>query len=1156
MKKTNRNEQNARKKQAAKKAEPKKITTGYFLAPFLITVIALAVESCLVFNQKTGIVGKWIYNVFVGSFGIAGYFIPAGALVIAFFFNSIIENRTMLYKCGMLALFSAALAALNSILSFENLAGSPVSVPDYFVKGYSGEGGGAVGGLVGKLLSVSFGKVFSVIIAIILCILMLSLFIGTTKTGLWYYLREMRMFGAEKTAIIKAPKKAPEKISSKETEAPSVEPRSIGSQIQMGGVASDNVGNNAFGSSNTSADPFRYGSEVAQRSVRKQPNSIDLRTTEEKSEDIKDIYSEETEETKKAPEIKIVQTTVRPPSQNGRAYSPFADPFINREEFMKNGGVNETRAVETPPAPSRAYSPFADPFTKRDEFIRQGNAATDDMERAAEIKVAQNTRPAEVYRGASSASQNPIGSQVTPPPLQYNAQGGAVGQTANASFGQNAGQTANAPFGQNAGQTANAPYGQSAGQAVSAPYGQRMGQTDEIGNREQVNAQNSYAGQQGAVGIHNAALQTNAANSGAESDEARITADADSSARPPISFESAKIMGAAENSAPVMSVNNVTPPMKKTEGEAPWEVAVKNAAPFTASSSTSYLDDDEYTEDAYDDEEEAEESEGFVKKENIPVFSTSSFTNAYADRYNADKNNSEQNAKEDAERMSYRDHSEKFYPNYVYPSSVLLEQRSVETTVTEDDVVDVRNKLLGKLASFKIEASLVGYSAGPSITRYELAPGPGVTVKAITNRIEDISLELQSDGVRIATVPGKSVIGIEVPNKKVSVVSLRSLIENRDFMESKSKITVCVGLTVTGKPIYMDIDDMPHVLIAGQTKSGKSVAINCMLLSLLYRTTPDEVQLILIDPKRVELNIYSKVPHLVMPVIDDPQRAAAALRWAVCEMERRYEMMDNLGVRNRDEYYELKAQDPSLEYLPQIVIIIDELADLMLQVREHVETLINRLAAKARACGIHLVVGTQRPSVDIVTGLIKANIPARISFQVSSSADSRIILGAVGAEKLLGRGDMLYQATGAGRVRVQGAFVSSSEIKRVTKFIIDNNGEAVFDPEVMRQLDVETDKINKTNKKAPAEDADSGSYVDSSEADFEYICKAMEYVFESGVTTTNNIQRRLRIGFNRAADIVDALENLGFISRRNGSKPRDILIDPEQFEQWKVRNAP
>ena len=1075
MKKANRKEKTVRKTKAVSGTAPKKITTGYFFIPFLITVISLAIESCLVFNGKTGIVGAWIYNVFIGVFGVAGYFIPAGALAIAFFFNSIAENKTVVYKCVTFTVFSAFLSALNSILSFDALGTSPINVPDYFVKGYSGEGGGVVGGIVGKLMAVSFGSVLSIILTVIVCIISLSLFIGTTKAGIWVYLKEMRMFGAEKTAHVKAPKKAPEKISSKESAAA----KETAEKSERVTEEKNDFGNTVNVPSvlgRPSVDPFRFGSEVGMRGARRQTASIDLRAPERESGEIKDIYSEETETSRARPEIKISTPTVQGTSGGGRAYSPFADPFIKRDEFMRGSVKTEEPPVAPPPArpESRAYSPFADPFTKREEFIRRENGADST---SAAVKVAESLKASE-SRASDTALQSPFLSQ----PVGLKAEPERLN-------------------------------------TVTEPERPRTVPTPIT--------ESSIPVKENIPPAYERKIELNTERSAEVSSEQ-------------------KTVGLAPDFFDV-SVE------KKEKDIAPWEAPVKSAASLNTS-----LIGDEYTEDA-DEEDEGENEDyesGDAPQFNAPPISTQSFANAYRDRYNAERQAAVAEQKTSSDTGAYRDHSEKFYPNYVYPSSVLLEQRSSETTVTEEDVLDVQNKLLGKLASFKIEASLVGYSAGPSITRYELAPGPGVTVKAITNRIEDIALELQSDGVRIATVPGKSVIGIEVPNKKVSVVSLRSLIENRDFMDARSKITVCVGLTVTGKPIYMDIDDMPHVLIAGQTKSGKSVAINCMLLSLLYRTTPDEVQLILIDPKRVELNIYSKVPHLVMPVIDDPQRAAAALRWAVVEMERRYEMMDNLGVRNRDEYYELKEQDPSLEYLPQIVIVIDELADLMLQVREHVETLINRLAAKARACGIHLLVGTQRPSVDIVTGLIKANIPARISFQVSSSADSRIILGAVGAEKLLGRGDMLYQATGAGRLRVQGAFVSSGEIKRVTKFIIDNNGEAEFDPEVMRQLDIETDKINKTNKKAPAEDSDSGSYVDSSEADFEYICKAMEYVFESGTTTTNNIQRRLRIGFNRAADIVDALENLGFISKRNGSRPRDILIDPESFEQWRMRNAP
>ncbi len=498
--------------------------------------------------------------------------------------------------------------------------------------------------------------------------------------------------------------------------------------------------------------------------------------------------------------------------------------------------------------------------------------------------------------------------------------------------------------------------------------------------------------------------------------------------------------------------------------------------------------------------------------------------------------------------------SEPRYADYVYPHFDLLDPPKPLNQISEEEVMAIRNTLLEKLASFRVEATLSGYSVGPTITRYEITPGPGVKVRQITALTEDLALALQSDGVRIAAVSGKSAIGVEVPNEKVSTVSLRALIESREFINAKSRITVCVGLTVTGKPVYMDIDDMPHVLIAGETKSGKSVAINCMILSLLYRASPDEVQLILIDPKRVELNVYSKIPHLVMPVIDNPKRAAAALRWAVNEMDRRYMLLDKMGVRNREEYCELRKQDPSLELMPQIIIVIDELADLMLQVREFVEELINRLAAMARACGMHLLVGTQRPSVDIITGLIKANIPARIAFKVSSGQDSQIILGGKGAEKLLGRGDMLYQATGAGRMRIQGAFVSGTEIKRLTAFLIEKNGPAEFDPEILRSLDCEVEKMNKSSKKSSYtdDDEDNGT-VDGYEPDFDLLCRAIEYILETGKTSTNVIQRVLHVGFNRAADIIDTLEDMGFLSTRDGNRPREVQVTWEMYEEWKMR---
>lgn len=1124
MKKDLRKSPSVRQSNSSEKAARKKENTGFFLIPFLITVIALAVESFLVFNEKTGVFGTWFYNVLVGLFGIAAYFIPVGALVIAFFFNGLAENKTMLFKSIAFAVFTVFLSALNSLASVEGLSGLPVSIPDYFVRGYSGEGGGVVGGLLGKLLGIAFGNVFAMILSVAVCIVSITFFLGTTKAGAWYYLKELRMFGAEKTATPKAPKKAPEKISSKEEDK---KPENVqNANNSFGRVGSVPT---AFGGNKV--NPFRFGTEVGRGGV-KNTMAIDLRSPLKKEEAVKDIYSEENAEEKEAPDIKIQQPTVQFNQQNGRAYSPFADPFTKKEDFIKNGVRSEPEREETPHAPSRVYSPF-NPLTRKEQFVGRDDSAE------AEIKVAAKTAFADSGHTGGSSVRNPI-----------------FGNTGIPDFSSPALSSPNG--------TPQILYGQSGNALGQGVIGAQSGGIPSQSSAPRQNGQGTGDAFSGNTLPNNPAVeQTSRSSQG--------TANVNGNPSP--SFVGQQGAGVSQGGGQTGSMatgNELSDLEKEKKNIAPWDIPVGRTLSNTdiGSNNTRFgsdntvrddLDsiDDEYTEDVEDEYENEEEEAPFVKRENVPAFGVGAFKNIGTESYGDEGRRGTQSTAE--EEQEYRDRSEKLYPNYVYPSSVLLEQYPVQTTVTEEEVIEVRDKLLGKLASFKIDATLVGYSAGPTITRYEIEPGPGVTVKSITNRADDIALALQAEGIRIATVPGKSVIGVEVPNKNVSIVSLRSLIENRDFMESKSKITVCVGLTVTGKPVFMNIDSMPHVLIAGQTNSGKSVAINCMLLSLLYRTTPDEVQLILIDPKRVELNIYSKVPHLIMPVIDEPKRAAAALRWAVNEMERRYEIMDNLGVRNRKEYYELKEQDPSLEYLPQIIIVIDELADLMLQVKEHVESLINRIAAKARACGIHLLVGTQRPSVDVVTGIIKANIPARIAFQVATGNDSRTIFDTAGAEKLLGKGDMIYQATGSGKVRLQGAFVSSSEVKRVAKFITDNNGEVRFDPEIMRQLDAETERINKTGKKQSGfsthDNEGSGSGFGLT-FDYENICRAMEYVLQSGITSKNNIQRYLHVGYNKAADIVDQLEDLGFISPRNGSKAGEILVSYEDFMDWKMRNAP
>ncbi len=389
-----------------------------------------------------------------------------------------------------------------------------------------------------------------------------------------------------------------------------------------------------------------------------------------------------------------------------------------------------------------------------------------------------------------------------------------------------------------------------------------------------------------------------------------------------------------------------------------------------------------------------------------------------------------------------------------------------------------------------------------------------------------------------APIPGKAAVGIEVPNKTAETVYLRSLLETEEFQNNPSKITTSLGENVAGEPVIMDIKKMPHLLIAGATGMGKSVCINCLLISLLYKAKPSEVQLILIDPKKVEFNIYNGLPHLLVPVVSDPKKAAGSLTWAVNEMERRYGLIEAVGVREIASFNEITKNDPEYEYLPQIVIVIDELADLMSTAPDDVESSIARLAAKARAAGIHLIIGTQRPSVDVITGVIKANIPSRIAFTVASQVDSRTIIDRSGAENLIGRGDMLYNPVGASKpMRVQGAFVSDNAA-----------GGAAYSDAVMKQIEEEAAMcgVKKGNGGAAA----SG---DAGESD-PLIRSALDVAFESGKVSTSLLQRRLSVGYGRAAKIIDKLEQMGYVSAPDGQKPRELLISKQDYMELVLKS--
>ena len=455
------------------------------------------------------------------------------------------------------------------------------------------------------------------------------------------------------------------------------------------------------------------------------------------------------------------------------------------------------------------------------------------------------------------------------------------------------------------------------------------------------------------------------------------------------------------------------------------------------------------------------------------------------------------------------------------------------------------------LASFKIEAHIINVTRGPSVTRYEVELEKGVRLSKLTTAADDIALSLGATGVRIAAIPGKiSVVGIEVPNRAVTTVSLREVIGSPAFAQAKSLSSFAVGKDIGGNCIVGNIAKLPHMLIAGTTGSGKSVCMNSIIISLLYKASPEDVKLIMVDPKMVELGIYNGIPHLLIPVVTDPKKAAGSLQWAVTEMMRRYRAMSDAGVRDLESYNSLAdGMEDGIKKLPQVVVIIDELADLMLVAAKEVEESICRIAQMGRAAGIHLIIATQRPSADVITGLMKANIPSRIAFAVASAMESRIILDTQGAEKLVGRGDMLYAPIGDGKPkRVQGCFVSDAEVEAVANYVKSNSVNE-YDQQVMEEIDKKAAQTGKSGSQAPEPAAEEV------EGD-EMLPAAVDVILETGQASVSMLQRRLKLGYARAARIVDEMEERGIVGPFQGSKPRAILVTKEQWETMRLGSAP
>ncbi len=489
---------------------------------------------------------------------------------------------------------------------------------------------------------------------------------------------------------------------------------------------------------------------------------------------------------------------------------------------------------------------------------------------------------------------------------------------------------------------------------------------------------------------------------------------------------------------------------------------------------------------------------------------------------------------------------------YAYPPISLLNRPARSGADGTEEMRDNSRRLNETLASFNIDAHIINVTRGPSVTRYEVELDKGVRLNKLTSCADDIALSLGASGVRIAAVPGKiSVVGIEVPNRTVTTVSLREVIDSAEFSNAKSKSSIALGKSIDGNCVVGDIARMPHLLIAGTTGSGKSVCMNSIIISLLYKAGPEDVKLIMVDPKMVELGIYNGIPQLLIPVVTDPKKAAGSLQWAVEEMLRRYKVMSDMGVRDLESYNSLAAAEEDGQKLPKVVIIIDELADLMMVASKEVEDAVCRIAQMGRAAGMHLIIATQRPSANVITGLMKANIPSRIAFSVASAMESRIILDTMGAEKLVGKGDMLYAPIGSGKpLRVQGCFVTDGEVEAVAEFVKEHY-VADYNQQVLDEIERKAQQTGK--KSAGAADLDpSDAELDGDEM----LPAAVDVILDTGQASVSMLQRRLKLGYARAARIVDEMEEKGIVGPFQGSKPREILITKEQWQARKgAQNA-
>ncbi len=1136
------------KKQKGSKGAYASLSGGKRAVPIVLFALALFIGLCFLTPDDVGL-GKYVGGFLLGLFSSGAYLIPFLLAIHAVFYpTDVMKKRTSSRIIFSLVTLLAFSSLLHTIYSFSAEVGFEPRI--YYQNGAEHVGGGWIGGIAGYGLMKIFGPVGLIIIAALIFALYIVYFFANGKSTL----ARMLLFMLDKLSALSAKlkrkrrdKKAENAVKKEDARAPRVSEKHsslydddfFAPDNGMSELKIDKLGIKETRSSEA-AESFPHLQEhVMHKSDVRRSDYAEIFDDgdDEAPMDIEVEAEPETEPTEQA-EVRREETTISNPESADEIFTKEFDPFdfaLNAERAAEQGRRTREAAEMINEYAEPVKTSFSD-----DRLNEARRAADEEMKRAAE---------AEAQRRAAEAAREARIKELLREKEAERAKAtytscGATGSASASYASESSNEVGYKPFGEARATSESSndigykPFGEARATSESSndigykPFGEARatnGSFNDVGYKpfDEAHAA-SYEAEHEANTRDELVLGRSILNPTPDYDEEddeetaagfdMTLGDDDEDGAPDV-----EPIPEEKQNPDVLAYRNMFTMFDGEEKAAPEAVIVTESEPLKPNDGE---EDDEPPFDAPTAMRGAAEATASAPRQEKPK----------------------------EEKPKVQD-----YSNYKAPPIDLLKKGATEIDENiNEEITRNGEKLIDTLAQFNVRASIRSVDVGPRITRYEIVPAKGVRVNSVINLFDDISLNLAAEGIRMeAPIPGKSAIGVEIPNRKPQMVFLRDLLETDEFKNASSTTMACFGKDVTGNPVLGDIAKMPHMLIAGATGMGKSVCINSIMISMLYRARPDELKFIMIDPKMVEFNGYNGIPHLLIPVIIDVKQAAGALMWAVDQMEKRYEMFLEYNVRNLDGYNQKLRDDPSLGApLPKIVIVIDELNDLMLQVRKPVEDLIMRIAQKARAAGIHLIIGTQRPSVDVITGVIKANIPSRIACKVSSFTDSKTILEQAGAEKLLNNGDMLFWPVGKPKpTRVQGAFVSDGEVERVMNFLKSQNKGGGYDEQAMEEINRAAQKCSKGGKGDEMDDADDGGESGTGYFNDPQFLEAVELAVKQGKIATSLIQRKIGVGYGKAAKFIDIMEEQGFVSEPNGQKPRDVLITKDEWHEILARRS-